>query len=127
MGTNDASPQTSYRLFIADRQTKVRFLIDTGADLCVFPHTKLPKPRAKSNYERSAANDTTIVTYGTITLSLDLGLRRQFTWRFVVADVSKPIIGADFLAHYGVLVDIKNHRLLDQVTHLTSKWRGGRV
>ena len=104
-----------------DRHTKVRFLIDTGADLCVFPHLKLPKPRVKSNYELPAANGTTIATYGTITLSLDLGLRRQFTRRFVVADVSKSIIVADFLVHYGLLVDIKNHRLLDQVTHLTSR------
>ena len=102
-----------------DRHTKVRFLIDTGADLCVFPHLKLPKPRVKSNYELPAANGTTIATYGTITLSLDLGLRRQFTRRFVVADVSKSIIVADFLVHYGLLVDIKNHRLLDQATHLT--------
>ena len=115
MGTNDASPQTSYRLFIADRQTKVRFLIDTGADLCVFPHTKLPKPRAKSKYKLSAANGATIATYGTITLSLDLGLRRQFTWRFVVADVSKPIIGSDFLGHYGLsrgdVVECESHTI----------------
>ncbi|KAI5752243.1 hypothetical protein M8J77_015136 [Diaphorina citri] len=41
------------------------------------------------------------------------------TWRFVVADVSKPIIGADFLHYHNLLVDLRNQRLLDGTTHLT--------
>ncbi|CAK9810900.1 hypothetical protein ANTPLA_LOCUS6721 [Anthophora plagiata] len=36
-------------------------------------------------------------------------------------DVSKPIIGADFLAHFGLLVDIRNQRLIDQISTITSK------
>lgn len=35
-----------------------------------------------------------------------------------MADVSKPIIGAHFLAHYGLLVDIRNKRLVDSTTTL---------
>ena len=93
MATDDES-HTFSRLFVADRHTKFRFLIDIGADLCVFPHSKLPKPRAQSNYELSAAKGTTIAI---------------------------SIISADFLAHYGLLVDIKITRLLDQITHLTSR------
>ena len=54
-------------------------------------------------------------------MTLNLGLRRDFVWIFVVADVSKPIIGADFLAHFGLLVDMRNRRLLDQTTLLTSR------
>jgi transposase InsO family protein len=34
----------------------------------------------------------------------------------VVADVTQPLIGADFLSHFGLLVDCKNNRLLDAVT-----------
>jgi len=44
-----------------------------------------------------AANDTIVPTHGSIALRLDLGLRREFSWRFVVADVTGPIIGSDFL------------------------------
>lgn len=117
---NDSSPTASRRLFVTDCLSRTRFLIDTGADLCVFPRSQLPEPRQKSDYELSAANGTPIATYGTITLTISLGLRRQFTWRFVIADVAKPIIGADFLAHFGLLVDMKNLRLLDLTTHLTS-------
>jgi hypothetical protein len=50
--------------------------------------------------------------------SLNLGLRRDFTWRFVVADVTQPIIGVDFLSHFGLLVDCRNNRLLDGITSL---------
>lgn len=37
--------------------------------------------------------------------------------------MSRPIIGADFLAHYGLLVDLRNARLVDQVTSLTAPGR----
>jgi cleavage and polyadenylation specificity factor subunit 1 len=49
-----------------------------------------------------------------------LGLRRDFTWRFVIADVELPIIGVDLLSHYGLLVDCRNNRLLDGVTSLST-------
>jgi hypothetical protein len=51
---------------------------------------------------------------------LNLGLRRDFTWRFVIADVELPIIGVDLLSHYALLVDCRNNRLLDGVTSLST-------
>jgi hypothetical protein len=48
------------------------------------------------NFDLCAANGTTIHTYGWLPLSLNLGLCQDFTWRFVVADVTRPIIGVDF-------------------------------
>lgn len=93
--------------------------MDTGADLCVYPRSFFREPREKSSYVLSAANGTDIATYGTCILTLDLGLRRDFTWRFVVADISKPILGADFLAHFGLLPDLCNGRLIDSSTTLT--------
>ncbi|GFY67127.1 uncharacterized protein TNIN_164111 [Trichonephila inaurata madagascariensis] len=50
---------------------------------------------------------------------LDLGLRRHFSWRFVIADVPLPIIGLDFLAHHGLLPDCKHKLLLDGITSLS--------
>jgi hypothetical protein len=47
-----------------------------------------------------AANGSTIHTYEWLSLSLNLGLRRDFTWRFVVANVTHPIIGVDFLSYF---------------------------
>jgi hypothetical protein len=70
----------------------------------------------RTDYTLYAANRTTIPTYGWTPQSLNLGLRREFTWRFVIADVQLPIIGVDLLSHYGLLVDCRNNRLLDGVT-----------
>lgn len=63
-----------------------------------------------------AANNSRIDTYGDITLTLDLGLRRQFSWKFVIANVSRPI----FLVKFGLLVDIQRNRLIDSITSLQS-------
>lgn len=67
-----------------------------------------------------AANSTKISTYGTIRLTLDLNLRRSFSWSIVVADVHQPIIGVDFLKTYNLLVDVKNNCLIDAETKLHS-------
>lgn len=120
MASDDVGPLISRRIFITDTNSGAVFLVDTGADLCVFPRDMVSQPREKCNYELSAANGSTIVTYGTIMMCLNLGLRRDFTWRFVVADITKPIIGADFLAHYNLLVDVRNRRLMDATTQLSA-------
>ncbi|GFT01418.1 retrovirus-related Pol polyprotein from transposon opus [Trichonephila clavipes] len=49
---------------------------------------------------------------------LNLGLRRPFIWTFKIADVSSPIIGADFLKHFNLLIDLKKKRLVDVETSL---------
>jgi hypothetical protein len=59
----------------------------------------------RANYDLCAANGTTIHTYEWVPLSLNFSLRRDFTWQFVVADVTRPNIGVDFLSHFGLLVD----------------------
>ncbi|XP_033222559.1 uncharacterized protein LOC117176428 [Belonocnema kinseyi] len=83
---------------------------ETGADLCVFPRALTRGRRPKTSYELYAANDSTIATYSFETLTLNLGLRRAYSWRFVIADVTKPIIGVDFLHHYGLLIDIRSQK-----------------
>jgi cleavage and polyadenylation specificity factor subunit 1 len=103
-------------LFIKERSSKRQFLVDTGSDLCVYPHRLVQRHKERVNFDLCAANGTTIHTYGWLPLSLNLGLRLDFTWPFVVADVTHPFIGVDFLSHFGLLVDCRNNRLLDGVT-----------
>jgi cleavage and polyadenylation specificity factor subunit 1 len=52
-------------------------------------------------------------------MTLNLGLRRYFCWRLLVADVSKPILGAEFLAHHNLLQDLTHSRLMDSTNLLT--------
>jgi predicted aspartyl protease len=108
------------RLFIIDRVSNLRFLVDTGFDLCVFPRRLIPGRRERTSYDLFTANGTPIPTYRWYTLTLNLGLRRNFTWRFVVADVHIPIIGVDLLANFSLLVDCRNDRILDGITSLSA-------
>ena len=109
---------SSGRLFVTNRISKQRYLVDIGSYLCVFPRKLLPGRREHMDYTLYAANGTTIPTYGWTSPSLNLGLRRDFTWRFVVADVQLHITGVDLLSHYGLPVDCRNTRLLDGVKFL---------
>jgi len=40
-----------------------------------------------------------------------------FTWKFFIANVRQPILGADFLTHHEMLVDCYNKQLLFQREH----------
>lgn len=120
MAADDCPSPLTGRLFVTDRSTKTQFLVDTGSDLCVYPRSALPIRRARTNYSLSAANGSDIATYGYLNLELDFGLRRSFVWRFVVADVTKPIIGVDFLNFYNLIVDCRNKRLIDNLTSVTA-------
>lgn len=89
--------------------------MDTGADISLIPRNKVGQ---SSDLQLFAANGSPIKTYGDRLLTIDLGLRWAFKWKFCVANVQKPILGADFLKHYALLVDIRNRRLIDNVTQL---------
>lgn len=65
-----------------------------------------------------AANNSPIFTYGEKIINLDLNLKRSFSWSFILASVDHAILGADFLQHFGLLVDLKNKRLIDPLTTL---------
>ena len=51
-------------------------------------------------------------TFGSRQIALQFGSRR-FEWNFLLADVSMPILGSDFLRHHHLLVDIAGSCLLD--------------
>ncbi|KAI5725286.1 hypothetical protein M8J77_013394 [Diaphorina citri] len=42
------------------------------------------------------------------------GFQRSFSYPLIVAEVTCPIIGADFLRHFDLLVDLRNYQLIDQ-------------
>ncbi|GBM55290.1 Transposon Ty3-G Gag-Pol polyprotein [Araneus ventricosus] len=95
------------------RKTQV---CNSGADVSIIPATSQNKKKAE--YLLYAANGTEISTYGIKMLNLDLGLRRDFQFPFIIADVTKGILGADFLHKYNLLVDINKKKLIDGITNL---------
>lgn len=115
----------SRRLFVYDRKNNLTFLIDTGSDLTIVPPTmseKMMKGSGNNISDRKlfAANGTPIRIYGQRLLNIDIKLRRDFTWPCVVADVNLPIIGADFLDHFNITVNLRQRRLIDETTRLYS-------
>lgn len=118
--TNAINRQTTNRFTIYDPTSQITFLIDTGADLSTVTPTaaKNIKPR---NHKLYAANGSEIQTHGEELIRLDLNFRREFFWNFIVAEVTIPIIGADFLSHYDLLVDTRRKKLVDNQTKLESK------
>ncbi|XP_026328783.1 uncharacterized protein LOC113236802 [Hyposmocoma kahamanoa] len=119
MATADCSQFSGRRLFVTDKVTKFKFLLDTGSDLSCFPRKLLSTQCKVSDYTLSAANGTSIKTYGSRTFSLNLGLRREFRWNFTIADVETAIIGSDFLAYFNLLPDCRNKLLRDGSTRLS--------
>ena len=103
-------PSRLLRLF--DSNSKQRFLIDTGAEVSVFPASRSDRLH-KGDVTLRAANNSFINTYGLKQLILDFVLPRPLTWRFLIADVTQPIIGADFLLQHKLLVDLNQKRLID--------------
>ncbi|GBM98474.1 Retrovirus-related Pol polyprotein from transposon 17.6 [Araneus ventricosus] len=106
---------------LADRISKLRFLVDTGADVSVLPKYYASKADSSNELLLLAANGTKISTFGRKRLTLDLNLRRTFTWPFIIANVNQPIIGVDFLKHFNLLVDVKSGCLIDGITKLTTQ------
>ncbi|XP_064462670.1 uncharacterized protein LOC135373387 [Ornithodoros turicata] len=87
------------RLFrIVDRVSGLRLLVDTGAEV---------------------ANGSIIPVYGQQSLTLNIGLRSDFRWLLLLADVTQAILGSDFLNHFKLLVDVHGKRLIDRTTSLS--------
>ena len=114
--TEGASSKTKSRiLYIRDKDSNLLFLIDTGSEVSIIP----PRPgeRVKPIPAYSAANGTIINKYGTRNLTIDLGLKQKYSWIFIVGDVKKPIIGADFLEHFNISINLHNRSITDAFTN----------
>ena len=94
-----------------DDETGIEYLIDTGASRSLLPKTKLQGPHRRTPDTLQAANGSQIATYGLKEMPITYDNRR-YLWNFLVADVTMPIIGADFLTYFSLAVDVRNRRLL---------------
>ena len=84
----------------------------------MLPPTRTDRKHSQEGCNLLAVNGSSIITYGKRSLTLNLGLGRVFRWIFIVANVQEPILGADFLRHFSLLVDFKHSRLIDATTQL---------
>ena len=109
-----ASSQLSNRLLsVLDTATGLRFLIDTGAEISVIPVGTKKHCLKPADLTLQAANSTEIKTYGRKLLTIDLSLRRQFSWTVTIADVNRPM---DFITNFVLSVDLRHRQLADTET-----------
>ena len=94
---------------IKDINTGKLFLIDSGADVSVLPLTSSSSLPASGALV--AANGTKINTFGAKTLTLNFGAF-VVEHAFLLAEVPRPILGSDFFAKHGLLIDVRQRQLV---------------
>ena len=102
--------------YVTDRSNSLYFLIDTGAEVSVIPPSATDRKHQWDNLTLHAVSDSPIACYSKRLLTVNIGLQQTFQWIIIVADVKQPIIGADFLWHYNLLVDMGHNHLTDALT-----------
>lgn len=88
--------------------------------MSVLPLTAKSQNMKSTSIQLYAANRAPIKVLGEKKINLDLGLQRIFEWSFLIADVTSPIIGADFIRFYDLLIDLRRDRLIDSVVQSRS-------
>ena len=98
-------------IYIKDTISGLRFLADTGAAVSILPYksTKVP-----SRLRLVAADGRHIPTWGKKCISVCFN-KTVFKYDFVLAAVSQPILGIDFLKKFLLTVDTVNNCLMSLV------------
>ena len=99
-------------LYAHDLKSGCHFLADTGAEVSMFPATRMDRNSHFQGTKLTAANGSNICTYGEYNISL-IFCKQHFRWTFTIAQVSQPLLGAHLLWAHSILIDIKGQCLID--------------
>ena len=99
--------------------TKLDLVIDTGAAVSILPPNCITGINlSPTEVKISSAGGQTIKCHGECYIEIKIPqLRRNFFWRFIVADVTIPLLGADFLSSHDLLINCRRRKLLDITTN----------
>jgi hypothetical protein len=100
-GHQELNPLGGGVIILQDDESKQQFFIDTGGAVSFLPHCS---PLTPSGVSDSVADGKSIPCCGRL---------RTFFVTFLLAPVSRPILGLDFLSVHRLLVDPVGHQLLD--------------
>ena len=81
---------------VHDRRSGRTFLVDCGGDFSVLPASASDKASLPQSDPLMAANGSPIKTWGKKKVTLLLRPGCLFTQEFYMAEVTEPILGADF-------------------------------
>ena len=105
-------PVSGYLVYLQDALSNRAYLVDTGASRSVFPHCS---PAALTGPHLLMADGRPTKAWGSRLIPLQFG-SHHFLFQFPLADVYQPILGADFLAEFDLLVDTKNRQVLQNLS-----------
>ena len=105
-------PVGGFLIYLQDILSNRNFLVDTGASRSVFPHHSSAAPTGP---RLLMADGRPTKAWGSRIIPLQFGNRR-FQFSFLLADVDRPILGADFLADFDLLVDVAKRQVLERLS-----------
>ena len=88
--------------------TELRLFVDTLVDVSVVSLFFHQYKYRGYKIQHFVANESPIHTFGECFITVHLLLKRNFQWQFILASILIPIIGADFLHKFSLMVDIIN-------------------
>jgi len=96
---------------------KVSFLVDSGAERSVIPFCLVPSSIIfPSDLKLQDVNKNSIKVFGQVSVNLFVpDLAKHFSVNFIVTN-TKPILGADFMTKYSLVLDMKNNKIIDPFT-----------
>ena len=97
-----------------DHRSRRFFLVDSGAEVSVLPASLQEKKAPPTTSQLTAANGTPIRSWGKRDVKLCFGDKKVYTHSFYVADVTRPILGADFFTKSALVIDLHGRRILDR-------------
>jgi len=119
-GPSHDSNKATVLLIKATILTKqVNFLVDSGAERSVLPLSLVPSSLIlPSATKLTGVDGTQLQTFGHWQTNVGVrSLRREFEVNFIITK-TKPILGADFISKYGLILDMRKHLIIDPLTNM---------
>lgn len=98
------------------------FLVDTEVALSLLPPSKQPLPHLRPSVVKLRnASAEFIHCYSESSLPVSFpSLRQFFLWTFIVAEITRPFLGINFLKHHSLVIDFGKNIIIDANTKVSA-------
>ena len=100
---------------IVDNNSRKRCLLDTASKVSLWPPSPSSSRLPLSRIRLTAANGTPIQAFGQQRKDIKIG-GKSYLFIFLIAQVSRPILGLDFLQNFRMTIDLCKRQLLHSDT-----------
>ena len=121
-----SSSKEDIRPKLYDPSSRRWMLVDTGAAVSVWPRADYPQSNFDPSLALEAVNKTRIPTFGKMDRQVKMG-RKAFKQEFILANVSMPVLGWDFIKAYKLSMvwtdDGEHFQLVDKKANIRTNLR----